>query len=265
MKYEVLGEIRVSGRAGVATPATKKAETLFAILLARSNQMVTADQIVTEIWGEAAPRRANAALYVYISQLRKLLRDADHENSAILTRPRGYTLCVEPAELDVDVFKHLAEQGQRLAQSGLLAEAADAFEAGLRLWRGPAFGRLVESPIVYAYATLLDELRLVCQEQLTVIELKLSRHRECIGRLSALITEHPLRETFYQYLMVALARSDRRAEALDVYHTARRLLLDEIGIEPCDALRDLHQSILLGENLDRYADDLTDTRAMSGV
>jgi DNA-binding SARP family transcriptional activator len=246
MKFEILGEIRVRGADSVLAPRTRKTEVLLAVLLARANQMVTADQLLTEIWGEAAPTRANDALYVYISQLRKVLRSSGND-ATIQTRPRGYTILIDEGDLDADEFRRLAQQGQHLNRSGDLLPAGAALREALRLWRGPALSGLADSPIVYAYATLLDELRIECLEQLMEIELKLGGHREIVGQLSALITEQPLREKFYQYLMVALHRSDRRAEALAVFHTARHRLSAEIGIEPCQALRDLHRNILRDE------------------
>lgn len=243
MKFEILGEIRVRGVDGVLAPRTRKTETLLAVLLARPNQMVTADQLLSELWGEAAPSRANDALYVYISQLRKTLRTSGN-GAAILTRPRGYTILIDDGDVDADEFRRLAHRGQQLHRLGQLLPAAAALRDALRLWRGPALSGLSDSPIVYAYATLLDELRIECLELLMEIELKLGGHREIVGQLTALITEQPLREKFYQYLMVALHRSDRRAEALAVFHTARHRLSAEIGIEPCQALRDLHRNIL---------------------
>ncbi|MFY1684237.1 AfsR/SARP family transcriptional regulator [Micromonospora sp.] len=248
MKYEILGEIRVHGVSGVVTPRTRKTETLLAVLLAKTNQMVTSDQLLNEIWGEDPPSRANDALYVYISQLRKVLRGSGH-HAAIVTRPRGYTILTDAGDLDADEFRRLAHLGQQLRRAGQFFPAAQTLRRALLLWGGPAFSGLIDSPVVYAYATLLNELRIECMEQLMEIELTLGGHREIVGQLSALITEQPLREKLYQYLMLALHRSDRRAEALAVFHTARQRLDMEIGIEPCQALRDLHQHILQDRDL----------------
>ncbi|NRQ35168.1 AfsR/SARP family transcriptional regulator [Nonomuraea sp. NN258] len=247
MKYEILGEIRVTGAGGRCALRAKKVEDLLVILLAKAGQLLTTDQLVNAIWGDAPPKRANAALYVYISQLRKLLHDPASGDNPIETRPRGYTLRVEPGELDAERFVSLFKHAQELHRTRSYGPAAAAMNSALKLWRGPAFGGVVDSPIVYSYATMLEESRLDCLELLMETELLFGRHREIIGRLSALTNEHALRETFYQYLMTALHRSDRRAEALEIYRLARRRLRDEIGIEPCRSLQELHQRILNDE------------------
>lgn len=244
MRYEILGELQVIGHEGVVAPRARKIEALLAILVARANQVVPTDQLVVELWGESPPARANAALYVYVSQLRKLLRDSDQEDSPIATRPRGYCLRVGADEIDADQFQGLFTRGQALYRAQQYTPAVETLGNALRLWRGPVFGGLVESPMVYAYSTLLDEIRLECLELQMQSELVLGRHREIIGRLSALVNEYTLRETFYQYLMVALHRSGRRAEALETYRTAHRRLSEQIGIDPCRPLQELHQKIL---------------------
>ncbi|WP_367127390.1 BTAD domain-containing putative transcriptional regulator [Saccharothrix sp. HUAS TT1] len=244
MRYEILGELRVVCAEGVIAPRARKIEALLAILLARANQVVSTDQLVVELWGESPPARANAALYVYVSQLRKLLHGDGDENSPIVTRTRGYSLRVEPGRLDVEQFQALYAEGRRLYRAKQYAPAVEVLDAAVRLWRGPVFGGQVDSPVVGAYSTLLEEGRLECLELQMEAELSIGRHREVIGRLSALTTEYALRETFYQYLMVALHRSGRRAEALETYRTAHRRLNEEVGIGPCRPLQELHQKIL---------------------
>jgi DNA-binding SARP family transcriptional activator len=244
MRYEVLGDMRVMNSLNAPLSITRKCETLMAVLLVRANQVVTAEQLIDEIWGEAPPRRANAALYVYISQLRKLLRGSDGKNTPILTRPRGYLLQVEPGELDADEFRWLTDRGKLLFRAGRYALAAEAFRSAIDLWRGTAFGDLGRSTVVHAYSTWLEESRQECTELLMETELLRGRHSEIIGQLRALTTAYPLREKLYQHLMLALYRSDRRAEALEVYRTATHRLSSEVGIDPCRALQDLHQSIL---------------------
>lgn len=252
MNYEILGQIRVSGRPGVSAPRARKIETLLAVLLAKSNQVVTTEHLIGEIWGENPPARASAALYVYVSQLRKLLRGtpADAEDSPVVTSPRGYSLHVGIDELDADRFTRLYQEGRALHWDRSYGQAATVLRHAASLWRGPAFGGFTDSPDVQAYATLLEETRLECLELLMETELLIGRHREVVGQLSALAKEHTLRETFYEYLMTALLRSNRRAEALETFASARQNLVQQLGIEPGVSLRKLHQSILVGEMSD---------------
>jgi DNA-binding SARP family transcriptional activator len=250
MNYEVLGQIRVSGASGVTAPTARKVETLLAILLAKANQVVSTEQLVTEIWGDNAPSSANAALYVYISQLRKFLRASTGGDNPVITSGHGYSLRVAADELDSDRFTRLYQQGRKAHRDRSYGQAAETLRAAWRLWRGPAFGGHSESPLVSAYATFLEENRLECVELLLETELLIGRHREIIGQLSALTKEHTLRETFYQYLMIALSRCGRRAEALEVFTVARKNLTRQLGIEPGRSLRDLHMKILTEELVD---------------
>ncbi|GAA3548041.1 hypothetical protein GCM10022222_34560 [Amycolatopsis ultiminotia] len=256
LNYEILGQLRVSGRPGVSAPRARKVETLLSVLLAKSNQVVTTEHLIGEIWGENPPARASAALYVYVSQLRKLLRGSingtggTEENaveSPVVTSPRGYSLHVGTGELDADRFTRLYEQGRALHHDRSYGQAASVLREATNLWRGEVFGGFTDSPDVQAYAALLEETRLECLELLMETELLIGRHREVVGQLSALAKEHTLRETFYEYLMTALLRSNRRAEALETFASARQNLVRQLGIEPGSSLRKLHHSILVGE------------------
>jgi DNA-binding SARP family transcriptional activator len=248
MNYEILGQIRVSGRPGVSAPRARKIETLLAALLAKNNQVVTTEHLIGEIWGEHPPARASAALYVYVSQLRKLLRGTgESDESPVVTSPRGYSLHVGIDELDADRFTRLYQEGRALHWDRSYGQAAKVLRQAADLWRGEAFGGFTDSPDVQAYATLLEESRLECLELLMETELLIGRHREVVGQLSALAKEHTLRETFYEYLMTALLRSNRRAEALETFASARQNLVQQLGIEPGSSLRKLHHSILVGE------------------
>ncbi|WP_255955713.1 AfsR/SARP family transcriptional regulator [Streptomyces odontomachi] len=248
MKYEVLGRLRVSADNGSAHIGAPKVEMLLAILLIRANRIVTADQLMMEIWGERLPRRATATLYVYVSELRKFLNRAGAEQSPIVTRSPGYMLTLEDGGLDYQVFLDLTEQGRALMREHRHEEAVARFQQGLALWRGPVLGDIGHGPILSAFTTWLTEVRMDCTEMLVEARLQLGLHRELVGPLYSLTAESPLRETFYRQLMLALYRSDRRADALKVYQAARSTLINELGLEPCSALRELHQAILLADD-----------------
>lgn len=247
MRYEILGPLRVrDGEHGSAIGA-RKVEMLLAIMLSRANQVITIDQLINEIWGEQAPRRAVAGVHVYVSQLRKFLDRQGYPNP-LVTRSPGYILRVEPGELDSDVFQGLVKAGRANMQEGRVANAAVLLERALGLWRGQVFSDLWRTPILSGFATWLTELRLGSIEMMVDAQLELGRHRDSVGLLYSLTTEFPLRETFYRQLMLALYRSERQADALSVFQSARRILDDELGLEPCQALQDLQRAILLGDN-----------------
>jgi SARP family transcriptional regulator, regulator of embCAB operon len=222
-------------------------QVLLAALLINSDLTVTVDQLTTEIWGNAAPRRAVATLQVYVSQLRKFLAHAGEPDSPIVTRPAGYFLHVGPDEVDLHTFTRLLRDGRGYARAGQHEDARAAFEAALGLYRGPALLELYGGPIVNQFAAWLEEARLECIELLNESELALGCHREMVGNLYSLSVKHPFRETFYRQLMLALYRSERQADALKVYQAARVVLMGELGVEPCRRLRDLQRAILMAD------------------
>ncbi|MEU5839544.1 AfsR/SARP family transcriptional regulator [Streptomyces diacarni] len=247
MRYELLGTLRVAEGDEVRTLGARKIETVLAVLLIRADQVVTFEQIMTEVWGDDLPRRATAGLHVYISQLRKFLSRPGHRENPVVTRTSGYTLRTDDDELDFRVFLDKVKQGRARVREEQHEEAVECFEEALRLWRGPVLGDLQNGPIADGFAAWLEETRLESVEVLGETQLQLGRHRELVGWLYSLTTEHPLRETFYRQLMLALYRSERQADALRVYQTARARLNEELGLEPCRALQSLHQSILTAD------------------
>jgi DNA-binding SARP family transcriptional activator len=227
---------------------------LLAVLLIRSDQVVSTDKLIAEIWGEEMPRRAMAGIHVYISQIRKFLSTFGKVEGRIVTRPRGYMLRLGTDELDYQAFLREVALGREHSRVGRHEKAASCFEGALAMWRGPVLGEMCYSPIVSGFATRLTEARVECNEMLIDAELVLGRHRELVGLLYALCADYPLHEAFYRQLMLALYRSDRQADALSVYQLARTTLNDELGLEPCRALQEIYQSILTADpELDQYA------------
>jgi DNA-binding SARP family transcriptional activator len=217
---------------------------VLALLLVRADQVISTDQLISELWGERPPRRANATIHVYVSQLRKFLAAAGWPADSIVTQAPGYMLRTGSCALDVNEFQQLLDAGRMAARAGLHCEAVEKFEAAVALWRGPALGDLRHGPIVNAFATWVDELRLECLELLIESYLELGRHREAVGRLYSLTAEFPLREAFWRQLMLALYRSGCRVEALGAYRMVRQKLRAELGLEPCRALREVQSAIL---------------------
>ncbi|MFC9243884.1 BTAD domain-containing putative transcriptional regulator [Streptomyces sp. NPDC057136] len=250
MRYELLGPLRVRHAQECFSLSAPKMEMMLAALLIGSDRVITKQQLVTELWGDRPPRRASAAVHVYISQLRKFLATAgDPEGRAIVTKPAGYLLRREGAGHDVDEFKDAMRQGRAQHASGRLEEALHSFDRALSLIRGPALDGLAEGPVLTSFATWAEEERLECLELSVEARTALGRHREVISLLNTLIAQHPLRETFYRQLMLVLYRSERQAEALQVYRSAQRVLRSELGLEPHRSLRRLHQAILTSDRL----------------
>ncbi|MET7400747.1 AfsR/SARP family transcriptional regulator [Dactylosporangium sp. NPDC005572] len=254
MRYEVLGPLRVVHDGLPFSVGGHKVETLLTVLLARAGQLVTHDQLMSEMWGERPPRRATAGLHVYVSQLRKFLQRSGRTDSPVVTRPAGYLLELGPDELDAHRFLELAGRGRAEIRELRHDAASETLSAALGLWRGQVLDDLRPGPILEGYVTSLMETRIECEELLIEARLHLGRHRELISPLYALTACNPLREALYHHLMLALYRSGRAADALQVFQSVRRLLHRELGLEPCRQLQDLQRAILSADRLlDRRA------------
>jgi DNA-binding SARP family transcriptional activator len=171
-----------------------------------------------------------------VSQLRKALAPRE----AIVTQEPGYVIRVGPDELDLLRFEALVEEARQAAPE----LAAQCLREALDLWRGPALADLAHESFAQAEIPRLEELRLEALERRFEADLAIGRPAEIVGEVQALVLEHPLRERPRAVLMQALYGSGRQVEALEVYRETRRLLVDELGIEPSPALHELEQAIL---------------------
>ena len=209
---------------------------LLAVLLLRPNEVVPADQLIDALWGERPPPTASTIVQLYVSRLRKLLgRDR------LLTRPAGYELEVDPSQIDAGRFEALLAAA---AETDDAAETARLLREALALWRGPALVDFAYDGFAAAESGRLEDLRLAALEDRIDADLALGRHAELVGEIEALLVAQPLRERLRGQLMLALYRSGRQADALEVYRESRRVLVEELGLEPGPALRQLERQIL---------------------
>ncbi|MFI8504919.1 BTAD domain-containing putative transcriptional regulator [Streptomyces sp. NPDC085524] len=238
-----------SGTSGALTPRAAKIRVVLAALLVRANEIVSVDSLIDELWGEEPPRTATTTLQVYVSQLRKLLDEADAEygRDALVTRAPGYELRLDPAQLDLTVFQELHERGRERMERREYEAAARLQRQALALWRGPLLSDTPHGPLLDGTAVRLTEVRTAALEQRIRADLYLGRHQALIGELQSVVAEFPLREEFFAHLMVALYRSGRQADALQVFSRLRRGLVEELGIDPGLQLQALHRRILGGD------------------
>jgi len=238
VEFRILGPLEVVEGARTLPLGGARQRTLLALLLTRANEVVSADRLIDALWGGQPPRTAANALQYHVSQLRKAL--APHE--AIVTQEPGYVIRVGPDELDLLRFEMLVEEAQHAPPE----LAAQRLREALGLWRGPPLADLAHESFV-AETLRLEELRIVALERRLDADLALGRFAELVGEIQTLVREHPLRERLRAALMRALYGSGRQAEALEVYRETRRLFVEELGIEPSPALRELEQAILRQE------------------
>jgi DNA-binding SARP family transcriptional activator len=236
MDFRILGPLEaVEGGRAVELPRQKH-RALLATLLLRAGEPVSADRLIEDLWGESPPRTARDALQNYVSLLRKAL-GAD----VVVTRGAGYLLNVAPEQVDAHRFERLADEARA---SGTVEERAEKLRGALALWRGPPLADVAYEPFAAVEIARLEELRLAATQELIDAELGLGRHVDLVPELETLIQEHPFDERLRGQLMLALYRSGRQAEALDAYREARRVLDEELGLEPGPPLRELEQAIL---------------------
>jgi DNA-binding SARP family transcriptional activator len=239
MEFRILGPLEAWHEESEVPLGGRKPRALLAVLLLHPNEVVPADRLIDELWGEDSPEDAAAALRVNVSRLRKAL-----PQDVLTTRSPGYVIRIEPDALDLHEFERLVDEGRSLLARGLAADASKRLREALSLWRGPAFADFTYESFAQTAIARLEEIRLAAVELRIDADLALGRHDELVGELEALVAEHPLRERLQRYLMTALYRSGRQAEALDAYKDARRIFVDELGIDPSPALQELERAIL---------------------
>jgi DNA-binding SARP family transcriptional activator/tetratricopeptide (TPR) repeat protein len=235
IEFRVLGPLEVVEDGRVIRLDRQRMRALLAFLLLHPNEPVSADRLIDQVWGPEPPKTAGASLQNYVSRLRKAIGA-----ELIVSRPPGYALKVDPEHFDLARFERLTGD----ARGAPPAERAAKLRAALALWRGSALEDLAFEPFVRDEAGRLDETRLAALEQRIDADLSLGLGDELVGELEELVEEHPLRERLHAQLMLALYRGGRQADALAAYGDARRVLLDELGLEPSEELRDLQRRIL---------------------
>ncbi|HEX2273228.1 MAG TPA: BTAD domain-containing putative transcriptional regulator [Acidimicrobiales bacterium] len=241
MEFRVLGPVEVGDGGQAMAPTRAKERCLLGVLLAHANHVVSADRVAEALWpGTGGPENAVRSVQTHVSRLRSALGPASER---LLARPPGYLLRVEPGELDAQRFELLLDEARRRAGEEP-DEALGLLEQALGLWRGPPYGEFRYDEFAVGEAVRLEELRLVAIEERIDARLALGRHEEEVGELEALCAEHPLRERLRSQLMVALYRSGRQPDALRAFESYRRLLAEELGLDPSPELRALERRIL---------------------
>ena len=238
MEYRVLGPLEVVDQGGQHVPlGGAMQQSVLASLLLRAGQSVALDRLIDELWDQP-PVTAAKTIQVYVSRLRRELPDG-----AITRRSSGYSIDLNGGDFDLTKFEKWAADGRAALAVADHQRAATLLGQALALWRGPALGGLT-SDFLRREAERLEEQRLVVVEDRIDAELGIGRHAEIVAELTALVGEHPFRERLRAQLMKALHGSGRPSEALVVYRDTRRLLVDELGMEPGQELRELEQAIL---------------------
>ena len=245
LRVELLGTVRAWRNGAEVDLGTARRRAVFALLALRAGQTVSKDELIDGVWGDSPPQTVNAGLHTYVSGLRQALEPDRPKRSTgvVLTSSgAGYCLRVPVDGVDVHRFERHRDRARELADRDPALALAE-LEQAHALWRGEALSG-VSGPFAQSQRSRLHELRLATAERRAELALVVGRHEDVIADLAALTREHPVREALRALLMTALHRAGRQAEALEVYHDARRVLVEELGMEPGAALRQALRTVL---------------------
>ncbi|MFF4583203.1 BTAD domain-containing putative transcriptional regulator [Streptomyces sp. NPDC001389] len=252
MDIDVLGALAVRENGISITPTAPKPRQVLALLALHADQVVPVSALIEELWGTMPPRSARTTLQTYVLQLRALIATAlegnDEDRTAkdvLVTLPGGYLLNSDGGTSDVREFDRLAGLGYRAIDAGDFPVAAQRLREALALWSGPAFADVQGGVQLDMETRRLEETRLCALDQRIEADLKLGRHRELLAELTVLVSRYRTHENLHGQFMLALHRSGRRGEALDVYQRLRATLVRDLGLEPSTTLRRLQRSILM--------------------
>ncbi|MFI9526074.1 AfsR/SARP family transcriptional regulator [Micromonospora rosaria] len=243
--FRVLGPLQVEGPTGTVRIPPGRQEIILACLLMEAGRVVGTDRLLDLIWHEEPPDTARTQIQICVSRIRKSFTAAG-VGAAVVSRAPGYVLSTDEDTVDLQVFNRQVMASRVLVKEGRIAEAAETLRAAVALWRGPCLSG-IPSEALRTRGLRLDEDRLTAIETYLELELGLGRSHEVVGEISRLVHEYPLRERMRGQLMLALYRSGRQAEALEVYREGRALLAEELGLEPGEELRHLESAILAGD------------------
>jgi len=236
-------DVVVDGRAiGIGSG---KQRVVLAVLASAPRTVVGADALVDALWGERPPASAHGTLRSLVARLRRTLDEAGIADTVrLFGKDSGYVLDVDPIVVDVHRFDALCTSAAAARQRGDHGSAVADLETALALWHGPALGEPTGAECLTVEARRLEEARRLADEDLAAAALESGRTEFALAKASALVASHPMRERAWGLVMLAAYRAGRQAEALEAYHRLRRVLADELGIEPTPALRELHERIL---------------------
>jgi DNA-binding SARP family transcriptional activator/general stress protein YciG len=245
MRFAVLGSVLAADDAGPIELPGSMPRIVLTVLLLRANTVVSADRLIDAVWKGRPPASATASLYNHVMRLRRQLGDPGGDRVRAVAP--GYTIRVEPGELDLDVFAALCTSGRAARRQENWVKASEDFASALSLWADSPETGLAELAGRESQAVQLLEERWQAWEGRIEADLRLGRHEEAIGYLRALTADHPLREAFHGQLMLALYRAHRQTEALDAFQRLRRTLVEELGVEPSPSVRELHRLVLTAD------------------
>ena len=243
LQFHALGGLTITDNGDEVSIGGPRQRRLVTMLLIHRNAVVSVDRLAEAVFAGEPTAAATTTLRTYVARMRRVV-DGNGSAATVVTQAPGYVLRLAGEAFDVACFERLvADAGSRLGR-GDAAGASSVLHEALSLWRGEAYAEFADEEWARPEAQRLEELRIVAHERLVEAELACGRAAEMIPQIESLTREHELREAFRAQLMVALYRTGRQADALRVYRDYRRVLVEELGLEPSPALAELEQRVL---------------------
>lgn len=224
-------------------------QAVLGILAMRANRVISRGELVDAVWGQDPPASAEGGVYTYVAGLRRIIepnRSLRGPGRVLVSSGAGYVLHLVPGQPDAVAFEQHLGRARQLRKGGDPGGAVAALNSAMALWRGIAFAG-VPGPFAETERARLSELRSAAGEERADVLLALGRHQEVVPDLTAMVADHPIRERMRGLLMIALYRGGRHAEALRVFAEGRRVLAEELGIDPGSELSRIHQQILTAD------------------
>lgn len=243
--FSLLGPVAVRTDDRDLTPTAPRLLQVLALLMMRSGRLVHPEAIAHEVWStEAPPPSVRSAVHALVLELRGCIEAAAPGRHAVTVRHPGYVLRVAPHRIDVLVFQQRVRQGREALRAGQYEEAARLLRSGLDLWSGEPMANVPRGPLLAAYAVELREKLRAARYLRIEADIEAGRTEELIGELRTLVAGEPLDEATHAQLMRVLGAAGRRSEALALYRQLRERLIEELGVEPCEAVQRLHHDAL---------------------
>ena len=253
LQFRILGPLEVWNDHRPCAPTAPRALATLALLLARTNHVVSLETIIKELWEDNPPRSGATTAQTYVYQLRRLIagdRSSGTGKDVLITKPPGYALLVEPEQVDLTRFQRLTADAHRLMEADRPDLATVKLREALDMWPGPPLANVEPGPVLGGYIAALEEQRMQALNLRIGADLRLGRHHQMVAELRALTVEHPYNEWYHGLLVFTLGRIGRRHEALEAYSRTCRVLSEELGLRPSNELRRIQEAVLHDRAID---------------
>lgn len=250
VQFGVLGPLELSVGGELVALGTPKQRAVLALLVVNANRPVDIDALIGAAWNQRPPSGARATLHAYISNLRRLMSDAGIDRTLLASAPPGYRLAIDQNQYDLGRFRSNKDAGVRAAAATQFEQASRYMSDALSQWRGPFLADLRDFQFVETLATAFDEEKVLAHTAHAEAQIACGRPDAVITELETLIAEHAYREPLWAQLITAYYLADRQSDALDAYLRLKKLLAEDLGIDPGWTIRELHERILRQEPLD---------------